>query len=116
MKKGLLLLFSVFLVLSCTKDSFKNSNPYLPNYSFSTTLNLSLPQYNPLLYPTRITSYNVCYTKLLRPSNFGAACEGDHLEARVFGNTARERTGLENWIGGSTSGAFCADKVSYNFV
>ncbi len=52
MKKGLLLLFSVFLVLSCTKDSFKNSNPYLPNYSFSTTLNLSLPQYNPLLYPT----------------------------------------------------------------
>ena len=38
------------LLFGCSEDSFDNNNPYLPNYSFSTTLNLNLPQYSQLLY------------------------------------------------------------------
>ena len=40
------------LFLSCDKDSQNNNNnPYLPNYNFSTTVNLNLPEYNSLQFP-----------------------------------------------------------------
>lgn len=49
MKKHLLLIL-LPLLFGCSEDSFDNNNPYLPNYSFSTTLNLNLPQYSQVLY------------------------------------------------------------------
>jgi nitrite reductase/ring-hydroxylating ferredoxin subunit len=48
MKKFFLLLFAVSLTLSCSKDAVSNNNPYLPNYTFSFTLETSLPPYNVL--------------------------------------------------------------------
>lgn len=51
MKKHIFLFVSFLALLSCSKDEFSNNNPYLPNYTFSVTVNMALPQYNNLLYP-----------------------------------------------------------------
>jgi len=45
---GLLLLV---LFLSCSKDTPRNTNPFLPNYSFSISINTNLPLYNGLTTP-----------------------------------------------------------------
>lgn len=56
MKKQLLLL--IFLpLISCESDSFNNKNPYIPNYGFSFTINMSLPSYSQLLYPSNAIYY-----------------------------------------------------------
>jgi nitrite reductase/ring-hydroxylating ferredoxin subunit len=47
MKKYILLVITVFL-WSCESQNFNNNNPYIPNYSFSTELNLELPSYSAL--------------------------------------------------------------------
>jgi nitrite reductase/ring-hydroxylating ferredoxin subunit len=57
MKKYLILIL-LPLVLCCSQDSFRNNNPYLPNYGFSTTLNLNLPQYSQLLYTANAVYVN----------------------------------------------------------
>lgn len=57
MKKYLLLIL-LPLLFGCSQDSFKNSNPYLPNYGFSIDLNLNLPQYNQLLYTANAVYVN----------------------------------------------------------
>lgn len=41
-----LLLFTV--LWSCDSGNFNNNNPHIPNYSFSTELNLALPSYSAL--------------------------------------------------------------------
>lgn len=51
MKKYLSVLLLVVVLVSCSKDSPKNSNPYLPNYSFSVNINTSLPLYQGLRTP-----------------------------------------------------------------
>jgi len=48
MKKILFLLSISFFIFGCTKSQFNNSNPYLPNYSFSIDINTSLPSYSGL--------------------------------------------------------------------
>lgn len=50
MKKYLLLLFTLPLLLCCSKDDVNYNNPYLPNYNFSIAVDMSLPQYTNLLY------------------------------------------------------------------
>ncbi len=45
MKKHILLLFGLLHIMSCTKDTVRNKNPFIPNYSFSFVINLSLPSY-----------------------------------------------------------------------
>ncbi|WP_320815491.1 hypothetical protein [Flavobacterium sp.] len=57
MKKYLTLIL-LPLILSCSNDSFNNNNPYLPNYGFSTTINLNLPQYSQLIYPANAVYIN----------------------------------------------------------
>lgn len=57
MKKYILLIILPFF-LGCSKDSFDNNNPYLPNYGFSTPINLNLPQYNQLLYTANAVYIN----------------------------------------------------------
>jgi hypothetical protein len=50
MKKFLFAFFLIALFASCEKDSTRRTNnPYLPNYGFSTILNLNLPSNSQLL-------------------------------------------------------------------
>lgn len=52
MKKLFLLFIITISFLGCSKDSFSNQNPYLPDYPFSTNINLNLPQYSNLKHPS----------------------------------------------------------------
>lgn len=40
------------LFLACDSDGFNNNNPYLPNYRFSYDLNMNLPLYSSLQFPS----------------------------------------------------------------
>ena len=48
MKKFLLVFTLVILSLSCSSDRIRNRNPYIPNYSFSITIDANLPSYSAL--------------------------------------------------------------------
>lgn len=48
MKKYLLSLFFLGLFGCCSNDSKRNVNPFLPEYSFSYPINLTLPSFQPL--------------------------------------------------------------------
>lgn len=58
--KRIFYLLVLFLVsLSCEKDKqTNNNNPYLPNYSFEVTLNMSFPQYASLAFPSNAVYVN----------------------------------------------------------
>ena len=58
MKKIWLLIVLSCLTWSCSENDFNNNNPYLPNYSFSITIDLNLPAYNNLLYPSNGITYS----------------------------------------------------------
>ena len=50
MKKILTFSILMILVMSCSQDSVRNNNPYLPTYRFqSSAINLNLPLYQNLL-------------------------------------------------------------------
>ena len=52
MKKVISLLLLLPLLFACDKDSNRrNNNPFLPDYSFSVSINMNLPQYNGLTNP-----------------------------------------------------------------
>lgn len=51
MKKYLILLLIPFLT-NCDSDNFTNNNPFIPNYGFSVNINLNLPQFSNLQFPT----------------------------------------------------------------
>ena len=57
MKKYLVLLVLPFL-MGCDKENFSNNNPYLPNYGFSLNINMSLPQYSNLQFPSNAVYIN----------------------------------------------------------
>ena len=40
------------LFSACDKEGFNNRNPYIPNYSFSEEINMSLPAYSNLQFPS----------------------------------------------------------------
>lgn len=52
MKKILVLIFFVFLIVGCDQNDTNNNNPYLPNTSFSVQINISLPTYSNLQFPS----------------------------------------------------------------
>ena len=52
MKKFILILLTFYLIGACEKDNFNNRNPFIPNYGFSETINMNLPSYSQLLYPS----------------------------------------------------------------
>ncbi|MEC4050005.1 hypothetical protein OX284_011240 [Flavobacterium sp. SUN046] len=58
-KKILFLLFVAITTISCHKDNFNNSNPYLANYGFSTDVNMSLPLYNNLQFASNSVKVSV---------------------------------------------------------
>ncbi|MCL9768836.1 hypothetical protein NAT47_00225 [Flavobacterium sp. HXWNR69] len=51
MKKYLLLLLLSFF-LSCDTDNFTNNNPYIPGYGFNVNINMNLPQFSNLQFPS----------------------------------------------------------------
>ncbi|MXN91451.1 hypothetical protein GR160_09440 [Flavobacterium sp. Sd200] len=50
MKKYLFVLFIISLITACHSDDYNNNNSFLPNYSFSVSIDMNLPQYTNLLY------------------------------------------------------------------
>jgi nitrite reductase/ring-hydroxylating ferredoxin subunit len=52
MKKLLLLILFVAVSLGCDKDDYISQNPYIPNVGFDITLNLELPSYSQLNFPS----------------------------------------------------------------
>lgn len=51
MKKNIPLVLLISLFLNCSRDTVRNNNPYLPDYSFSFAINLNLPLYSGLNSP-----------------------------------------------------------------
>ena len=49
MKKYLFILL-ILIFCNCSNDQYNNSNPYIPNYSFSININTDLPTYNSLKF------------------------------------------------------------------
>jgi nitrite reductase/ring-hydroxylating ferredoxin subunit len=48
MKNIFLLLAVITLSMGCSSDTIRNKNPYIPNYSFSVTIDANLPTYSGL--------------------------------------------------------------------
>src|SRR3970282_895638 len=57
MKKHLLLFIVFTLFLGCSESSFNNKNPYIPNYTFTIDINMNLPAYSNLQYPSNAIYY-----------------------------------------------------------
>ena len=56
--KKIIFLYLVFpIFFSCSKNDFQNNNPHLPNYSFAFDINMSLPTYSNLQYPSNAVYY-----------------------------------------------------------
>lgn len=48
-------LFSAFI--SCSDNGPVNTNPFIPNYTFTVDINMNLPSYSKLLYPSNAVYY-----------------------------------------------------------
>jgi nitrite reductase/ring-hydroxylating ferredoxin subunit len=57
MKKYLLVFFIIALFLGCSPTNFNNQNPYIANYNFTLNINMDLPSYGSLLYPSNAVYY-----------------------------------------------------------
>ncbi len=57
MKKSvwIFILFSAFI--SCSDNGPVNTNPFIPNYTFTVDINMNLPSYSKLLYPSHAVYY-----------------------------------------------------------
>ncbi len=60
MSRNLYIAFICSIVLlACSKsDNITNNNPFLPNYPVDLTINLSLPQYTNLQFPSNVVYIN----------------------------------------------------------
>lgn len=58
MKKYILFLLFLPLTFGCSGDNFNNHNPYIPNYNFSFDLDMNLPAYSQLQYPSNAYYYS----------------------------------------------------------
>jgi nitrite reductase/ring-hydroxylating ferredoxin subunit len=88
MKKLFLLavLFPIFF--SCSNNGPVNNNPYIPNYTFTVDINMNLPLYSNLQYPSNAVYYAGKGVKGLLVFNtgsgynaFDAACPNQSLSA-----------------------------------
>lgn len=50
--KKILFIVLLFAIAACEKSNFNNNNPYIPNYSFSIVINMDLPEYSNLKFPS----------------------------------------------------------------
>ena len=62
MKKIVAFFCSILCILSCSSDNMRYKNPYIPDYTFTITIDANLPLYSGLLSPINpilITNENV---------------------------------------------------------
>lgn len=57
MKKNLILLLFI-VAFGCNKDDFNNRNPYIPSYGFSVQVDMTLPSFSQLQFPSNGIYYN----------------------------------------------------------
>ncbi|MFV8268700.1 Rieske (2Fe-2S) protein [Flavobacterium sp. GT2N3] len=57
MKKYLLLSFIMPFFFSCSDAGFDNTNPFVPNYTFTVDINMNLPAYSNLKYVSNAIYY-----------------------------------------------------------
>lgn len=57
MKKYIILIFTISVLWGCSNSDFNNKNPYLPNYTFAVDINMNLPAYSNLQYPSNAVYY-----------------------------------------------------------
>jgi nitrite reductase/ring-hydroxylating ferredoxin subunit len=57
MKKSVWLSVLFLVFLSCSDNGPINTNPFIPNYTFTVDINMSLPSYSKLLYPSNAIYY-----------------------------------------------------------
>lgn len=88
MKKFFYSLFILTILSGCTTNDFNNSNPNIPNYSFTVDLNLSLPSYSNLTFAGNAIYYANVGAKGIYVFNtgsgynaFDAACPNQALNS-----------------------------------
>ncbi|MFV7234352.1 MULTISPECIES: Rieske (2Fe-2S) protein [Flavobacterium] len=88
MKKYILLFLIISFLFSCSDNGFDNKNPYLPNYSFTLDINMNLPAYSNLQYPSNAIYYSGVGAKGIFVFNtgsgynaFDAACPNQALSS-----------------------------------
>ncbi|HBK83138.1 MAG TPA: hypothetical protein DDZ41_06000 [Flavobacterium sp.] len=59
MKKYLLIISLFVFIISCERDTISNNNPFLPNYPVNYSINLNLPIYSNLQFPSNGVYINV---------------------------------------------------------
>ena len=57
MKKYLLLCIIASMFFSCSDSGFDNTNPFVPNYTFTVDINMNLPAYSNLQYASNAIYY-----------------------------------------------------------
>jgi nitrite reductase/ring-hydroxylating ferredoxin subunit len=72
MKKVLVLLLLLPLLIGCSENNFNNNNPFLPNYSFTVDLNINLPAYSNLKFPSNAVYYSSVGVKGIYVFNTGS--------------------------------------------
>jgi nitrite reductase/ring-hydroxylating ferredoxin subunit len=88
MKKLLLLFLALPLFFNCSDNDFNNKNPNIPNYNFTVDINMNLPAYSSLLYPSNAVYYSGVGVKGIIIFNtgsgynaFDAACPNQALSS-----------------------------------
>ena len=88
MKKLLLLFLALPLLFNCSDNDFNNKNPNIPNYNFTVDINMNLPAYSSLLYPSNAVYYSGVGVKGIIIFNtgsgynaFDAACPNQALSS-----------------------------------
>lgn len=58
MKKYFFLMLAFPILFGCTSDKASNNNQYIPNYSFSVSIDMNLPAYSDLKYVSNAVYYS----------------------------------------------------------
>lgn len=57
MKKSVWIFILFLVFISCSDNGPVNTNPFIPNYTFTVDINMNLPSYSKLLYPSNAVYY-----------------------------------------------------------
>lgn len=90
MKKIWLFILLTSLFLSCSDKERSNNNPYIPNYSVNLSVNMSLPAYSDLKYPSNgviVSGYGakgiIIFNTGAGYTAFDAACPNQELSSCI---------------------------------
>ena len=72
MKKCIVLLVIISAFWGCSNSDFNNKNPYIPSYTFTVDINMNLPAYSNLQYPSNAIYYSSVGAKGIYIFNTGS--------------------------------------------